>query len=149
MKFKITVILACILLILSGISSLKEPAKERMIKKAAWHEIQQKALISPSTAKLVDSKILEQDKYGRYLVYLEVDSQNVFGAMIRGKFYVVLSAVNYENYTFTYKTSTNSYISINDPSTGLTTLNMSPEQWIKQMNNWGKPDTTTVEDSKG
>jgi endonuclease YncB( thermonuclease family) len=40
----------------------------------------QERLLAPGTARWVAEKILERDKYGRYLVHVVVDSQNAFGA---------------------------------------------------------------------
>lgn len=50
----------------------------------------QEGLLAPGTARWVSEEILDRDKYGRYLVHVVVDSQNAFGALLRGSFLVVL-----------------------------------------------------------
>ena len=84
-----------------------------------------KYLKCPSTAQFPKIDIISQDKYGRVFVDVSVDSEDVFGAMIRTNFGIVLYPHNNEykitdcgvcKYSF-YKT----------------------EDVIKRINNWNKP----------
>jgi len=59
-----------------------------------------KDLKSPSTASFVDTIILDNDDYGRFLVYVAVDAQNAFGAYIRNTFIVIVYNVTDETYSY-------------------------------------------------
>jgi len=61
-------------------------------------------LKSPYSAVFGDCKLIQVDDYGRGLVYIEVDSQNSFGAMIRGYYIVVMQTINTSKKTGTYNT---------------------------------------------
>jgi ankyrin repeat protein len=60
-------------------------------------------LKSPGSARWVKSEVIAEDKYGRYLVDIVVDSQNSFGALLRDNFFVVLQSVSKDG-KFTYLT---------------------------------------------
>lgn len=53
-----------------------------------------KHLKSPATVQFPIIEIQDKDEYGRIYLYVEVDAQNSFGAMLRNKLRVVLQCVN-------------------------------------------------------
>ena len=58
--------------------------KETLIKQAC-KDIIEKRLKSPATVNYAVMNITDEDKYGRYCLYVELDSQNSFGALVRSK----------------------------------------------------------------
>ena len=56
-------------------------------------DILEKRLKSPATVNYAIMDITDEDKYGRYCLYVELDSQNSFGVLFRSKYRVVLQAV--------------------------------------------------------
>jgi hypothetical protein len=57
-------------------------------------------LIAPSTASIVSAKILEK-KNSWYIIYVVVDSQNSFGAYIRGGFLCCIKPLGNKRYQTT------------------------------------------------
>lgn len=53
----------------------------------------EKHLKAPATVNYSTIEIKDQDSYGRIYLYVEVDSQNSYGAYIRSKLHVVLQYV--------------------------------------------------------
>ncbi len=86
-------------------------------------------LKSPSSAIWHDSKIMDKDSYGRYLVYLEVEATNSFGGYITNEYLVVIYNVkkdghfNYNNFAVQSVTSSTYDI---------------VEGVIKDLNNWNE-----------
>lgn len=97
--------------------------KETLIKQAC-KDIIEKRLKSPATVNYAVMDITDEDKYGRYCLYVELDSQNSFGALVRSKYRVVLQAV--------YTDGT--YSAFNDAVLPVSFINT--EENIKKLNKW-------------
>lgn len=97
--------------------------KETLIKQAC-KDIIEKRLKSPATVNYAVMEITDEDKYGRYCLYVELDSQNSFGALVRSKYRVVLQAV--------YTDGT--YSAFNDAVLPVSFINT--EENIKKLNKW-------------
>lgn len=65
-------------------------------------------LKAPSTAVWGKTEKVDEDNYGRCLVYISVESQNSFGGMVKSDFLVVLQEVNTDG-KFTYLPYTSVY----------------------------------------
>lgn len=94
-------------------------------------------LKSPSSADYVDAKVKEKDAYGRAVVFLSVDAQNSFGAMIRTHFCIVIRGINSDG-TGDYR-----------ESTAIMTYDQGQEnnvaEYLKKQNNFGEPDENSSE----
>ena len=97
--------------------------KETLVKQAC-KDIIEKRLKSPATVNYAVMEITDEDKYGRYCLYVELDSQNSFGALVRSKYRVVLQAV--------YTDGT--YSAFNDAVLPVSFINT--EENIKKLNKW-------------
>ena len=84
-------------------------------------------LKAPSTAIFPTVEIKDKDNYGRIFYYVEVDSQNSFGATIRTKLYVILQQVYKDG---TYKALDNAVYKVSFINT---------EDVVKRLNKWNKP----------
>lgn len=85
-----------------------------------------KHLKSPSSAIFETVELIDEDAYGRYFLYAEVDSQNSFGAMIRTNLRIVLQKV--------YNDGTYSVL-----ETGVCPVNLiNTEEAVKRINRWDK-----------
>ena len=100
--------------------------KETLIKQAC-KDIIEKRLKSPATVNYAVMDITDEDKYGRYCLYVELDSQNSFGALVRSKYRVVLQAV--------YTDGTDSAFS----EAVLPVSFINTEENIKKINKWNTP----------
>jgi len=100
--------------------------KETLIKQAC-KDILEKRLKSPATVKYAVMNITDEDKYGRYCLYVELDSQNSFGALVRSKYRVVLQAV--------YTDGT--YSALSEAALPVSFINT--EEMIKKINKWNTP----------
>lgn len=105
--------------------------KEEAMARNMARTLVQERLLAPGTARWVAEKILERDKYGRYLVHVVVDSQNAFGAFLRGNFLVVLR-VDLEAGGVRY-----------NPNFGVQQVGNPPTKteiaMMKSLNNWDNP----------
>lgn len=136
---KIVKCIVIILILISVIFSCTERKKEEAQKeekkyaKEAAESFTKELLKSPSTASFAEEKIIDKDKYGRYLVYLKVDSQNEFGAMLRSELCVIVYDVTKDTYKrdiYQGYIKGSEYIDVLDDSS-LDTL--------KKNNDWNKP----------
>ena len=84
-------------------------------------------LKAPSTANFPTIEIKDKDDYGRIFYYVEVDSQNSFGATIRTKIYVVLQHVNDDG---TFKALDTAVYKVSFINT---------EDVVKRVNKWNRP----------
>lgn len=100
--------------------------REDLIIEAAKDCIK-KHLKSPFSVRFVNVEWKDTDSYGRVYVLAELDSQNGFGAMIRGKFHVVLQQV-YEDGTYDAFDAESVY------QAGFITT----ENVVKDVNKWNK-----------
>ena len=64
-----------------------EPKEEYVVNAAI--NVVDKQLIVPATAIYLGEEILEKDDYSRYLVYLNVDAENGYGAKVRSEWCVI------------------------------------------------------------
>lgn len=109
-----------------GQATQRVSLKETLIKQAC-KDIIEKRLKSPATVNYAVMEITDEDKYGRYCLYVELDSQNSFGALVRSKYRVVLQAV--------YTDGT--YSAFNDAVLPVSFINT--EENIKKINKWNTP----------
>ena len=100
--------------------------KETLIQQAC-KDILEKRLKSPATVKYAVMNITDEDKYGRYCLYVELDSQNSFGALVRSKYRVVLQAVYTDG----------SYSALSEAALPVSFINT--EEMIKKLNKWNTP----------
>lgn len=100
--------------------------KETLIKQAC-KDIIEKRLKSPATVNYAVMEITDEDKYGRYCLYVELDSQNSFGALVRSKYRVVLQAVYTDG---TYSAFSEAVLPVSFINT---------EENIKKINKWNTP----------
>lgn len=100
--------------------------KETLIKQAC-KDILEKRLKSPATVNYAVMNITDEDKYGRYCLYVELDSQNSFGALVRSKYRVVIQAV--------YTDGT--YSALGEAALPVSFINT--EEMIKKINKWNTP----------
>lgn len=100
--------------------------KETLIKQAC-KDIIEKRLKSPATVNYAVMDITDEDKYGRYCLYVELDSQNSFGALVRSKYRVVLQAVYTDG---TYSAFSEAVLPVSFINT---------EENIKKINKWNTP----------
>ena len=94
---------------------------------AACKDCVEKHLKAPSTVNYVTIDIKEQDDYGRVYLYVELDAQNSFGALLRVKLRVILQAVNEDG----------TYEALNEAVFKVSFFNT--EDVMKRMNKWNKP----------
>lgn len=97
--------------------------KETLVKQAC-KDIIEKRLKSPATVNYAVMDITDEDKYGRYCLYVELDSQNSFGALVRSKYRVVLQAVYTDG---TYSAFSEAVLPVSFINT---------EENIKKLNKW-------------
>lgn len=84
-------------------------------------------LKAPSTAIFSTIDIRDVDSYGRMFYYVEVESQNSFGALLKTKLYVVLQKVDEDG----------SYEALNEAVYKVSFINT--EDVVKKVNRWNKP----------
>ena len=118
------------LFIVMGFSN-DEPEKESVINAA--RNVVHKQLTAPSTAVYSGEEILDEDDYGRYLVYVDVDSENGFGAQVRTEWVVIVFSVTED--TFRYNNQM-SYVNNEDGTDVQGELALS---LLKELNDWNKP----------
>ena len=88
-------------------------------------------LKAPASANYTNGKVISKDKYGKYLVYMEVDAQNSFGAYLHSEYIVILRSVNPDGeYTYSPDFSLQE-VGDSDIST--------VESSLESMNNWNQP----------
>ena len=102
-----------------------KPRESPLIK--ACKDCVLKHLKAPDTAKFSTVDIKDVDSYGRMFYYVEVDSQNSYGAQLRTKLYVVLQKVNEDG---TYEVLSSPVYTKNFINT---------EDVVKSVNKWNKP----------
>ena len=115
-----------------GIKMEQFPQKEKLKGRedlilAACKDCVEKHLKAPSTVNYVTIDIKEQDDYGRVYLYVELDAQNSFGALLRVKLRVILQAVNEDG----------TYEALNEAVFKVSFFNT--EDVMKRMNKWNKP----------
>lgn len=88
-------------------------------------------LKNPYSASLHDSYIVEQDNYGRAIVYLDITAENSFGGMIRNEYYVCIHEAKSDG-TYRHNGSL-SYCEANDISL----------DYLKRINGWGEPRSSS------
>ena len=90
-------------------------------------------LIAPGTAIYSGEEILEKDDYGRYLVYLDVDAENSYGAKVRSEWCVVVFSVTKDDFHYNNQASyVNSY-------SGTDVKSELAISTLKEFNDWDKP----------
>jgi hypothetical protein len=115
-------------------TATKDPVNKDELAVSCAKTLLLKKLKAPGSAQLVDSKMIEKDNYGRYLVYLEVDAQNSFGALLRSQHYVVLQSVK-DDGKFTYL----DLFSIQEiDRNGGSYIEEMTKETVKSMNNWNE-----------
>lgn len=115
-----------------GVKIEQSPQKEELKSRedliiAACKDCVEKHLKAPSTVNYVTIDIKEQDDYGRVYLYVELDAQNSFGALLRVKLRVILQAVNEDG----------TYEALNEAVYKVSFFNT--EDVMKRMNKWNKP----------
>lgn len=131
----IGIILILVIVIFSCTERKKEEAQKEQRKyvKESAESFVDELLISPSTADYTEEKIIDKDKYGRYLVYLQVDSQNNFGAMVRSEWCVIVYDVTEDEFkrdkSLGYIKGTNQIDVMSDSSLDI----------LKDNNDWNEP----------
>lgn len=131
----IGIILILVIVIFSCTERKKEEAQKEQRKyvKESAESFVDELLISPSTADYTEEKIIDKDKYGRYLVYLQVDSQNNFGAMVRSEWCVIVYDVTKDEFkrdkSLGYIKGTNQIDVMSDSSLDI----------LKDNNDWNEP----------
>lgn len=93
---------------------------------AACKDCVKKHLKAPSTVQFPIIEIKDKDDYGRIYLYVEIDAQNPFGAMLRNKLRVVLQSVNDDG---TYEALDEAVYQISFLAT---------EDSVKRVNKWNK-----------
>lgn len=101
--------------------------KQKHLIISACQDCVKKHLKSPSTANFVNIDIKEQDKYGRIYLFVELDAQNSFGALLRNQLHVVLQEVHEDG---TYDAMKDSVYKVGMFNT---------EDVVKKLNKWNKP----------
>ena len=94
-------------------------------------QIISQSLISPSSAIYSDEVVEETDKYGRRLVTLSVDAQNVFGAIVQNHYAVIIQYADTEGH-FTWRTDFGA-------QQYSTSTKASVIDIMKNLNGWGLP----------
>ena len=102
-------IILSLFLVLIGISLLCITACSNNTEKqyqdfaeAAAQQIISNTLKSPSSAIWNETSYIEDNGQGMYVVYVDVEATNSFGAYIRSKFFVIVKDINLEEKTFSY-----------------------------------------------
>ena len=92
----------------------KEPQSKEELIIEACKDCVKKRLKAPSTVNFNVIEIKDKDNYGRIYLYVEVDAQNSFGAMIRSTFIVEFSLTETKEKT----TAHLEYLQIDDSTYG-------------------------------
>lgn len=108
-----------------------EPKEEYVINAA--RNVVDKQLIAPATSIYSNEKILEKDDYGRYLVYLDVDAENSYGAKVRSEWCVVVFSVTKDDFHY------NSDVSYVNSYSGTDVKSEAVRDMLKEFNDWNKP----------
>lgn len=96
------------------------------------------SLRAPSQARWYDTEILDHDRYGRYLVHLEVDAMNGFGGYERQNYLVVVFDVQPDGHFTVYPNQAAYQLS----GSTYTQTSVDAE---KENNFWGKPIESSSE----
>ena len=120
-------------LFIGVLSELSGPG-EKYILNAARIVVDEN-LSSPGSAIYRNEKILDKDEYGRYLVYLVVDSENGFGASRRSEWTVIVRDVTkdkfaYNPYSATMHSNGNDFLDIQSETM---------QGVLKKQNGWNEP----------
>lgn len=108
-----------------------EPKEEYVVNAA--RNVVDKQLIAPATAIYSGEEILEKDDYGRYLVYLNVDAENGYGAKVRSEWCVIVFSVTKDYFHYNNQASyVNSY-------SGTDVKSELAISTLKEFNDWDKP----------
>lgn len=60
-----------------------------------------KNMVAPATMSVNEEKVIEKDSHGRFAVLLDVNSQNTFGAFIRGRYVICIQSARSDgNYDY-------------------------------------------------
>lgn len=81
--------------------------KEKSFSKDASKQVISELLLVSDGAKWDKITNYENDDYGRYIVYVEVRSQNAFGVFITNKFFVMIKNIDLSEKTFSYSKTKN------------------------------------------
>ena len=103
-----------------------EPKSQDDIIISACKDCIIKHLKAPSTVQFQIVEIQDRDDYGRIYLYVEIDAQNAFGAMLRNKLRVVLQSVNADG----------TYEALNEAVYKVSFINT--EDVVKRVNRWNK-----------
>lgn len=130
-KFIIGIVCICIVLFIITRFAGSEPKEEYIINAA--RNVVDKQLIAPATSVYSGEEILEKDDYGRYLVYLNVDAENGYGAKVRSEWCVVVFSVTKEDFHY------NSDVSYVNSYSGTDVKSEAVRDMLKEFNDWNKP----------
>lgn len=133
-------IIAVMVLILSflvGCSIFSTDAKYEKFAEDAAKQIISETLRSPSSAIWNEVSYLEDNGNGSYIVYIDVEATNGFGAYIRSRFFVIVKNINLEKETFSHSKHF-SYIECKGKQD---TYNLS---LIKKFNDYDEPSNNNV-----
>ncbi len=94
-------------------------------------ELVDERLTAPLSAVYGECAVEEVDEYGRRLISGELDSQNAFGTMVRGRYIVIiLSADIYGNYTYYPEVAVQLYDNVGEKAEVV--------EQAKYLNEWGE-----------
>lgn len=105
--------------------------------KSAAMDIVKEQLKAPSTVRWHEVKFLEEDEYGRVLVYLDYEAQNSFGGYGKDKVLVVIQEYDQEKGNYSYNRITGCSKLENGFDYDLQV------DLAKSLNKWGKPREST------
>lgn len=98
----VALLVAVFLITFRGCSLFESESKEkRAFAEKAAQTVVAEILKSPSTAIWNEASYME-DNGEQYIVYVDVEAQNSFGAYVRTRYFVVIKNINLDAKTFTY-----------------------------------------------
>lgn len=86
---------------LRGCSTVEDNKMKKLAEDSAYTLIKD-TLKSPSSAIWNEISYMENNDEGQYIVYIDVEAQNSFGAYIRGQYFVIVYNLDLETRTFSY-----------------------------------------------
>lgn len=86
---------------LRGCSTFEDNKMKKLAEDSAYTLISN-TLKSPSTARLNECSYMENNNEGQYIVYIDVEAQNSFGAYLRERYFVIVYNLDLETRTFSY-----------------------------------------------
>ena len=96
------VLIGISLLCITACSNINTEKQYQDFAEAAAQQIISNTLKSPSSAIYNETSYIEDNGQGMYVVYVDVEATNSFGAYIRSKFFVIVKDINLEEKTFSY-----------------------------------------------